>query len=70
MHFLTMGRRAYQEYLALLAQLKDLIQRNQDESGEGEELRAKMDKLWFKIPEDKRREINKDVRLPNVNIHE
>jgi hypothetical protein len=65
-----MGRRAYQEYLALLAQLKDLIQRNQDESGEGEELRAKMDKLWFKIPEDKRREINKDVRLPNVNIHE
>ena len=70
MHFLTTGRSAYQEYLALLAQLKELIQRNQDESEEGEELRAEMDKLWFKIPEDKRREINKDVRLPNVNIHE
>ena len=70
MHISTTGRSAYQEYLLLLAQLKNLIERNQDESEKGEELRAKMDKLWFKIPEDKRREINKDVRLPNVNIHE
>ncbi len=68
MQFLTRRQSAYQEYMALLATLKDLIQRSQDESEEGEELRARMDKLWFAIPEDKRREINKDVRLPNVDV--
>lgn len=70
MHFLTKRRTPYDEYLFFLAQLKDLIRRNKDESDEGEELRAKMDELWFKIPEDKRREINKDVRVPNIRINE
>jgi len=70
MQFLTTSGSAYNEYMFYLAKLKDLIERDMDESQEGEELRAKMDKLWLKIPEDKRREINKDVRLPNVNIHE
>ena len=70
MQFLTTSGSAYNEYMSYLAKLKDLIERDMDESQEGEELRAKMDKLWLKIPEDKRREINKDVRLPNVNIHE
>jgi hypothetical protein len=56
--------------MALLAQLDELIRQDRDESPEGESLRSQMDELWFKSPEDKRREINKDVRLPNINIHD
>jgi hypothetical protein len=59
---------AYTEYMTLLGQLKELIRRDLDESIEGEQLRAKMDKLWFEIPEEKRREINKDVSLPNIDF--
>jgi hypothetical protein len=70
MPFLTMASSAYNEYMVLLDKLKDLIRRNKDESEKGEQLRAKMDELWFNIPEDKRRAINKDVSLPNINIHE
>lgn len=63
--FLT-RRDPYAEYMALKSKLEALIERGEDESPQGEEIRASMDKLWFKIPEAKRREINKDIRLPNL----
>ena len=61
-----MRRDPYEEYMALKSKLQALIERGEDESPQGEEIRASMDKLWFKIPEVKRQEINKDVTLPNV----
>jgi hypothetical protein len=58
-------RDPYEEYMALKSKLQALIDRGEDESPQGEELRASMDKLWFKIPEAKRQEINKGVTLPH-----
>jgi hypothetical protein len=55
---------SYREYMGLLSKLKELIARGLDESEQAEEIRHRMDALWPKIPESKRREINKDVRLP------
>jgi len=61
-----MRRDPYEEYMALKSKLQALIERGEDESPQGEEIRASMDKLWFKIPEAKRHEVNKGVRLPNL----
>jgi len=58
----------YTRFMALLRQLDELIKHDADDSAQGEALRTEMDKLWFKIPEEKRREINKDVRLPNAHM--
>ena len=62
--FGRLQRDPYQEYMTLREQLINLIQHDRDESEEGEELRTRMDQLWFKIPEEQRRSINKDVVLP------
>jgi hypothetical protein len=59
-------RDPYEEYMALKSKLQALIDRGEDESPQGEELRAGMDKLWFNLPEAKRQEINKGVALPNL----
>jgi hypothetical protein len=47
-------RDPYEKYVALRSKLQALIERGEDESPQGEDLRASMDKLWFKIPEVKR----------------
>ena len=60
-------RDPYGEYMALKSKLQVLIDRGEDESPQGEELRSSMDKLWFSIPEAKRQEINKNVSLPNLH---
>ncbi|MGH7870922.1 MAG: hypothetical protein ACREQO_01735 [Candidatus Binatia bacterium] len=59
-------RDPYEDYMVLKSKLQALIDRGEDESPQGEELRASMDKLWFNIPEAKRQEINKSVSLPNI----
>jgi hypothetical protein len=59
-------RDPYEEYVALKSKLQALIDRGEDESPQGEELRASMDKLWFKIPEAKRQEINNAVTFPHL----
>jgi len=52
------------KYKKLLKQLNSLVKAKKDESDGGEVLRQKMDKLWTIIPENERRKINKNVKLP------
>ena len=61
-----MSKSAYQKYKYLLARLKKLINDGDGESEDAEKLRQQMDPLWFKIPENRRREINKNVRWPKL----
>jgi len=60
----AMKKSAYQKYKYLLARLKKLINDGRGETENAENLRKNMDKLWLKIPEDKRRKINQNVSLP------
>ena len=57
----------YREYMSLRSKLVPLIAHGLDESEQAEEVRQRMDALWMRIPEPKRREINKKVILPKVH---
>jgi hypothetical protein len=59
-------RDPYAQYMMLLERFKKLVDSHLEDTAEAEELRAKMDLLWFKIPEIKRREINRNVSVPRV----
>jgi hypothetical protein len=60
------GTDPYREYIALKSKLQALIDRGEDDSMQGEHIRASMDRLWRELPETKRQEINKDVTFPTV----
>lgn len=57
---------AHSEYIFLHRQLELLIYLGKDESQRGEDIRARLEKLWYQLPEDVRRGFNKDVNLPTL----
>ena len=56
----------YQAYLKLQDELDVMIAAGTDESPAGDTLRDEMDKLWWKLTAEEKRELNKNVKFPRL----